>query len=255
MLYLFNRILPYLSSLLIGITFVIWTVHPGLAWYCGIALAVITILSLWSLTSVKGERSAFWQFLSTPFALIASAFLYYFIVDNELLRPFFIGGVMVIFTLIQKNIFAFMHHTEQYQPYALENIYGYVNMLSLFLFYAGCYGLALLLAWPFWLITIFIFVITSLLFMRTLWSYKVPWQQSKLYVLLVGVVVAQGAYVIYSLPTGFLVDAFWLIAIYYVLMNVIKDYLKETMTLRRTRMYLILSGLAIVITMLTTKWQ
>lgn len=255
MLYLLNRFLPYLSSLLIGITFTIWTLHPEWAWLSGATLGIIVLLSLWSLTSVKGESSNFFQFVSTPLALIASAFLYFFIVDNELFRPIFIGGVMVINTLILKNIFAYIHHTQQYQPYALENIYGYVNMLSLFLFYGGCFGLALLLNWPFWVLTIFIFFITSFLFMRTLWSYKIPWQQAKIFVVLVGLVIAQGAYVIYSLPTGFLVNAFWLIAVYYVLMNVIKDYLKETLSAPRTRMYVVIASLAILITMLTTKWR
>ncbi len=113
----------------------------------------------------------------------------------------------------------------------------------------------MLLAWPFWIFVILMFILTAGLFMRTLWSYKIPWQRAKLFVLIVGLVAAEGGYAISLLPTNYVVNALWLVAVYYLLMNIIKDYLKDVLSPQRTRTYLLISSLAIILTMLTTKWQ
>ncbi len=106
MLYLFNRILPYLSALLVGITFTLWIIRPEWAWYYGGALFLIATLTLWSLTSESAERRAFWQFIATPLALLASAFAYFFVIDNNVLRSLFIGGIVIIYVLILRNIYS-----------------------------------------------------------------------------------------------------------------------------------------------------
>lgn len=254
MLYLFNRFLPYFSSILLGSTFAIWTFHPEWIVWVGVVVFCIIVLSVWSLTSESGLRHTFWQFVWTPLVFIGSGFFFYLFIDDPLVRWLFIGGLLTVYMLILKNIFSFIHHAEQYQPYALENIYGYVNMLSLFLFTASAYGASVLLGWTFWPLALATGVLASFLYMRTLWSHKIPWEHGKLFIMVLGIVTAELAYIVSLLPTAFVMNALLLVSVYYVLMNTTKDYLKATLNPRSVRTYVLISAATVVIALLTTKW-
>jgi len=166
-----GRIVPYIGGLLIGLTFELWSLRPD--WIVvSVTIAVcITLASVWFLTGRKLRNFIFWNFISTPLLFIIGASIFLLLVDNFVVRQLFIVSVMILYILILQNIFSFNYRTERYQPYALENIYSYVNMVTLFLIYASSYGAALLLGIPFWVFLPAIFILTGFLFNRTLWSY------------------------------------------------------------------------------------
>ena len=254
MFFLLNKILPYLSGILVGITFEIWAIHPEWTYYIGLILAFIVVVSIWLLTGRHLLRKTFWNFLSTPFLYIVSSFIFFLLIDNLVIRQLFIVGTAIIVLLTLHNIFSFLHQTEKYQPYALENIYSYVNLISLWLYYASFFGISILLGWPFWFFIILIFILTSFLFMRTLWSFKIPWQKSKLFILIIGLVLAEAGYIVYSLPTSYVFNALLLIVIYYLMMNIMKDYLQGVISRGNVRKYLLISLAVVTTAVATTKW-
>ncbi|MCH7492252.1 hypothetical protein IID19_01505 [Patescibacteria group bacterium] len=254
MLFIFNKILPYLSGVLVGITFEIWSIRPELTYYIGPVLALIIISSIWMLTGRRIFRKTFWNFLSTPLLHIVSSFVFFLLIDNLVIRQLFIIGTAILVALTLYNIFSFLHQTERYQPYALENIYSYVNLISLYLFYVSFYGITILLGWPFWFFLPLIFFLTSFLFMRTLWSFKIPWQKSKLFIAIIGLVLVEASYIIYSLPTSYVFNALLLIVIYYVMMNIIKDHLKGIISTANVKKYILISLVVVTTAVATTKW-
>lgn len=251
---LFNRVLPFLSALLIAITFVTWSVKPNFTYYIAFVICLINILSIWSLTGCRFFKKTFWNFLSTPFFFLASAYIFLLIIDNLVVAQIFIVSIGLVYMLILRNIFFFLHQTKDYQPYALENIYSYVNMISLFLFYAGFYGLFLFLSWPIWLFVILVLLLSSFLFMRTLWSYKINWQYGKLYIALIGIMMAEAFYAMSLLPTSYLFNSLIIIVIYYLSTNIIKDHLRQRLDRKNIKKYLLISVIITIISFLTTRW-
>ena len=156
--------------------------------------------------------------------------------------------------LIIRNIFSFVYQTKDYQPLALENIYGYVNLISLFLFYAGFYGFLLLLGWPVWIFVIACFIVTAFLFTRTLLTYKIEWKESKLFVLIMSIIITESFYAISLLPSSFIFNGLVLVVVYYLFMNLIKDYLKERLNAKDLRLYLTVTGIILLVSLLTTRW-
>jgi len=251
---LFNRILPILSALLVVLAFGIWSVKPNLTVYIAVAVFLINILTVWSLTGLRFFKNSFWNFLSTPFFFLTSAFIFLLMIDNIIVTELFILSIGLVYMLILHNIFSFLYQSKDYQPYALENIYSYVNMITLFLFYASFFGLFLFLTWPIWLFVVLTLLLSAFLFARTLWSYKIIWQQSKLYILVIGIVLAETFYVMSLMPTSYVFNGLILIVIYYLLTNIIKDHPRQRIEPKNIKKYFMISIIIVIISFLTTRW-
>ncbi|MFA6098563.1 MAG: hypothetical protein WCV50_02215 [Patescibacteria group bacterium] len=250
----FNRFLPYLSSLLVVIFFEIWSVSHGLFYYIVSINVCIIVLTIWSLTGRKFKSKLFWNFLSTPLFLVAGSQVFFTLIDSIVIQQVFIFLIGILFFLVLKNLFKFLNQDKSYQPYALENLYGYINMVILFLFYASFFGLSLFMNWPSWLFSIVVFVISGFLYMRTLWSYKIEWRKSKFFILLVGVLMSESYFVFSFLPTSFLFNGLFLAIIYYLVMNLSRDFLRNNLNKQNIRTYIIISATLGVFLLATAKW-
>ncbi len=212
------------------------------------------VLSLWILAGGSIFSRKIWSYLPTPLLFILAALLFFVLIDLTVLRQLYAIIISLVYLLITKNIHSFLYHTKEYQPYALENIYSYVNLTSLFLYYAAFYGTILFLGWPSWLLTAMAVIITAFLYMRTLWSYKIEWKKSKLYIAVAAIVLGQSFYIIGSLPTSFLFNALILSLIYYLYMNISKDYLRNIISTKKIRQYVYISAAIGVISIATVRW-
>lgn len=253
-MYIFKKTIQYLSPLLVLGLFLFWASNKEATYYIAVILFIIQTLTIILLTR-KNKRGKFLDFYLTPFFLLLSAFIFYLIIDHIIVLYIFALAISVIYSLVLSNIVSYIFESAGYQPYALENIYSYVNLVSLFLLYAGFYGFLLLLGWPVWIFTIACFLLTGLLFMRTLWSYKIEWNRSKLYILIVAIFMTESFYIISLFPTSYVFNGLLMIIIYYLLINFIKDHLKDRFNKKDIRLYLILSGIVFIISLLTTRWS
>ncbi|MBI5037084.1 MAG: hypothetical protein HZC01_00020 [Candidatus Kerfeldbacteria bacterium] len=254
MLYLFNRFVPYISAILIASTFAIWSIRPTWIVGVGITFLLIAFGSVWSLTHEQSGDTHFFQFITTPLALIICATCFFVFIDNDVVRWIFVGGISIIFTLLLKNIFSFLHQTEKYQPYALENIYSYSNLLALFLLYGSAFGANILIGWRFWPLFLIILFASGFLYSRTLWSYKISWKAGRFFTLIAGLTMAELAYVLSFLPVSYVVSAITVTCAYYLFMNISKDYLKDSLSASGVRAYVLIAGGIILAVFLTTKW-
>lgn len=253
-MYIFKKITQYLSPLLVLFLFIFWANNKETTYYIASLLFVIQTLTIIVLTR-RYKKGIFFSFYFTTFFLLFSSFIFFLIIDNIIVLYLFAMAIAVVYNLILSNILAYIFEAADYQPNALENIYSYVNLISLFLLYSGFYGFYLLLGWPIWIFVIACLLLTALLFMRTLWSYKIVWSKSKLYILIVSLVMTESFYLISLLPTTYVFNGLIMIVIYYLLTNFIKDHLKDRLNKKDIRFYLVVSGTVLIITLLTTRWS
>lgn len=251
---LFNRFWLFFSSLSIVVSFIIWLNNPEATYYIAGIFFILHTLTIWLLAKFGQVRKSFFTFYFTPFFLLVGSFTFFLIIDHVVVQYIFALVIGIIYILIIKNIFSFVYRTKDYQPLALENIFSYVNLISLFLIYSSSYGFILLLGWPVWVLVIFCFLITAFLFSRTLFTYKINWQDGKLFVLIMSIIIAESFYVISLLPSSYIINGLVLIVIYYLFMNLIKDYLKDRMNFKDIRLYLLVVGIIMIISLVTTRW-
>ncbi|MFA5135601.1 MAG: hypothetical protein WC505_07510 [Patescibacteria group bacterium] len=252
---LFNRIVPLLSAIVIAITFEVWVIRPQWAYSIFPITALIVLLSILSLFSQSVRKKSFFNFLSAPLLFIIASCSFFLIIENLAVQQIVIAAIAVLHMLILSNIFSFLYRAESYQPYALENLYAYINMVSLFFFYATFYSLATLLGFQFWYFTLPVFILTSFLFTQTLWSYKIPWKDGRRFVFIIAVIITEASYAVSFLPSSFLINALIITALYYVFMNVFKDHLRGILDMKKIRIYLAVSGIVLLVSLLTARWH
>ncbi|MFC1687818.1 hypothetical protein ACFL0L_04535, partial [Patescibacteria group bacterium] len=76
--------------------------------------------------------------------IIAGIFFLIFL-EQPVFRHLFVIFVSLIAGLLVQNVYTFVREPHRYQPYALENISGYINLLTLFLLLGGLFNVMLLL--------------------------------------------------------------------------------------------------------------
>ncbi|MDP2683922.1 MAG: hypothetical protein Q8P20_02590 [bacterium] len=253
-MYILKKAIQYLSPLLVLATFIYWALNKETTYYIAAVLFVIQTVTIIILTR-QIKRGTFFNFYFTTFFLLFSSFVFFLIIDHIIVLYIFAFAIAIVYNLVLSNILSYIFESADYQPYALENIYSYVNLISLFLLYAGFYGFLILLGWPVWVFVILCFFLTAMLFMRTLWSYKIEWNRSKLYILIVATVMTEAFYIISILPTSYIFNGLIMIIIYYLLINFIKDHLKDRFNKKNVRFYLIVAGVVFVVSILTARWS
>ncbi len=251
---LLYRAIPLLSAIAIFIVFQIWNKYPAATFYIAGSLAVIVVGSIWALTSGRRSIWLFVSFLPSPFLFVAGSFAFFLIINDATLRQLYSIGIVLLYYFILRNIFSFLYQSESYQPYALENIYSYVNMVSLFLFYSALYGMRLFLSWPHWIGVVAALLLTMILAARTFWSYKISWHQSRLYIIIISIMAAQGYYAVGLLPTSFILNGFIVVIMYYVLINIAKDVLRDVFDQKNARRYIFTSAALIIMAIITARW-
>jgi len=251
---LFNKILPFLSAVLIVVAFEVWFAKPQMIYYVAGSLLLIVIISIWQITGRGLFKKTFWNFLFTPLLLVVSGFILFLLLESIAIKHIFIFGLSLVFYFIMYNIRSFLYQTESYQPYALENIYSYVNLLTSFMFYASFFGLYLFLDIPYWLTTIITFLVSLMLVYRTLWVNKIEWSQGWLYIIASGFVLAESFWVISFVPISYLVAAFILMIIYYLVLSFIRDHLLGKINSKSIKKYITVSVISLAAVLITSQW-
>jgi len=251
---IFNRILPYISALLTFIFYELLLAKPVSIYFVTVFLFLNISLSVYSLTDRKFLSKIFGHFLLSPLLFIASTTVLLLFLENDLIKQLFIIGSSIIYLLILLNVYSFLHQPEKYQPYTLENLLSYVNLISVFLFYASFYCFGLFLNTPTWLLTILTLIITFLITYQTLWVSKINFSRSRFFVVLISLIISEMYLSIDFLPTSYFVNAVILTTFYYFLINVSREYLLNLLNKKTVIKYSIVSIIVLILTLATAPW-
>lgn len=251
---LISRVASFFSTILIITVFEVWALKPAWVLYCGVAVLVLYIFSIWLATERAFWHKQYWDFFINPFTFLLAVFAFFSLIDNELIRQLYLAAIGTVYFLVLQNIFSFLHQTRNYQPYALENMYSYLSVISLFLFSSSVFGFFILFGWQNWIAIVPMVILGSFLFYRTIVAHKIPWRENWSSIAIIGLIVGEAYYCLSWLPTSFLFDALILTIVYYFLSNVMRDYLEQSFTIKSVRKYLYISLIITLASFLTARW-
>lgn len=251
---LLDKNLPYLSAAIVLVSYEILLWKPASLYFIIAILFLNIILSIYRITERKFISKVFGHFLLSPLLFIISCSTTLLFLENNNIKQIFIVGSSLIYLLILLNIYAFLHQTEKYQPYTLENLSSYVNLISVFLFYASFFSFGLFISAPVWLLAILAFIITILISYQTLWANKIDFKRARLFILIIGIILTELYWCVDFLPTSYFVNAVILIIFYYIVINISRDYLLNVLNKKSVRRYLIVSFLVLILTLATAPW-
>lgn len=248
-----KRFSPYWSSLGILILLIVGVNQP-LQWLpisVGLVMVIVATIVLmhqphWHLEYIG---------LSTALLiLILSCFTFILILEQNTIIYGLIAVTTAIYFLFVQNIVLFLFVPKKYIPYSLEYICTYSNVVASFYMYVSAFiFLALGLGRVRYVLTLACCT-TLILVWQTFWIQKIAWSQARWCIVVISLIMAETIWAMHYWPISFFVSGFLLTIELYVLLNMSRYYLHQTLTSKLVVLYLTTSGIAILILLLTAQW-
>jgi hypothetical protein len=224
------------------------------AFYVSLGVSVLLTLVLsWSLWSINRP----WPWLLAVF--IPAGFL----VASSVYASLQMNKIIVQAIFLLNTIFLFIYFRNLYYYYRRPNLYAaeefavvksFGGLMTVFFSAASMFGLQSLLnltTWPMFLV--FITFSLGLTFVN-LEDEPAELTVRGRFSLIIVSILAQAAFIFLLLPLQYNVSALCLTIAYYLLINLTKLYLRQALTPRKVRYYLLASGVGLALLLLTARW-
>jgi hypothetical protein len=251
---MFDRLIPFLSSLVVFIT---WEFLMFYAHYFNIiapAGLVLFFLLLLKLNNFHLKNKDFWLLLApgAMLAILTTAFLLF--LNNSYLRQAVIFLAVVAVYFFYSYLYFFWRRITSYTPLSLERISSYFNALNcIFLGVSlfGFYNLLNLKAWHLALAAIgFIFCLTYQFF----WINKIGERQNLFASILISILMAEFFWAIAFFPVSHFISGLVFAIIYYTLISLTLAHFLEKINKKITRWYLLVGFICIFVILLSARW-
>ena len=190
--------------------------------------------------------------LSIIFFLSVSLILLF--IEGRIFQQVIVIGSVFAYAVFLEHFFRFFFQPKRYQPYALENISGALNLISVFLITTASFNFVILFGVTHWIVSLVVTAVVLLITIQTLWASKIPINKNWLSQLSLTLVIFQILFVSYYLPTSPLVIAILIAIAYYTLINIIRHNLIGTLDRDVLRRYFVIGLVVIVLAFLSARW-
>jgi len=183
-----------------------------------------------------------WVWLPASFLFASGSFAFVFLLREGIVRWFVLAALALVWFLYFYNLRA--------KPRAdiglLVSLAGFISLIY------SSWHLLLLFALPLWLLLLFTLVAAVFLSWPLFRSgHK---QDSFLYSLVLGFIMAQFVWAISFWPTSVLVDSVVLLLVFYLIQSLFLSYFLGNLDRKRVWQYIIVTGVLIAIILSTSNW-
>lgn len=252
---LFKRALPFLGSISIFAFLEIMVARGNFFWIFAGALLVLHCVLFWYLVAGHHEKKVRFQLLfEITIFLLSSVFFLIFLTDHAVAQVLIILATF-FYGLYTENIFYFLYNPQRYQPYALEHIANYLNILSFFMFFGGLFAsrifLNVTLITALWIGILGLILFVFLLFQTNKLESHDAMLQTFVYLL----VMIELLGVVSFLPTSYFVSSVLLTIPYYLMGNLVRHNVRGTLRRGVIFRYLSVGISTFVLALLTAPWS
>jgi hypothetical protein len=249
-----RRISSIVSLILILGFFELLLFKPDWFFFIILFLEATVILTIIGLAWKKIELQEVWQFLIPPVFLVGASYVILFFIEGVLYTQFFIVFVVFLLWNFIENTFLFLYQPVRYQPYALENISAYVNLITVFCIGASFHSSILFLGTSGAISTVFIFLVTFILIMQMLWINKIVIKGNYFVTGVIALIVAEMFWATIFLPSSYLVNGIVIAISYYFLVGIFRYWLLKSLDKKVFKRYIIISVSVFLLVAVTARW-
>lgn len=258
-----KKMLIYVLPLIIAGLWEVWLLYPQAAVEIGLSSLVVILFGLWQLTSrpiavaqiqKQLHLKEFWRFAISPLVNVAAWFFYLLILENFFVSQLVIFIMAVTLGLLCKNIFDRFYHSANYPLGSFETISGNVNLISLFLISVIAYSFVALLQTPVWKAGLIFLIVVTLLTYQSFWISALSFRRSWIFIVILDLLLIESFWVIHFLPNTFYVKAVLIVSLFYLLVNLARNYLLTLLTKPMIIRYLTIGGLVMFLALLSAQW-
>lgn len=251
---LINRLLVWVVGFILLACFWLVIFFPDWLYILAPFSLLATLFFILHLVNYQIKKSQFWVFIITPVIFIFSSWLFLIFIESlKLSLLYSLVFAWVIFIFI-KAIFLYLYRRPKYQPHALENISGYLNLLAVFLLAAGLYNFKFFIGFDAWYVLVLVPLAVWLLLLQLFNLSNIAFKKSWLISAIITLVIAQVVWATNYLPTSAYVDGLIVALVYYLLAGIARNWLLDIRERRVVVRYLLICIISLLIILLSAKW-
>jgi len=249
-----RRISSIASLLLILGFFELFVLKPNWFFFIILFLEATVVLTVIGLAWKKIELQEVWQFLIPPAFLVGAAYVIIFFIEGMFYTQLFIVFVLFLLWNFIENTFLFLYQPVRYQPYALENVSAYLNLVTVFCMGAFFHSSILFLGTSGAISTIFVFIVTYVLIIQMLWINKIVLKGNYIVTGILALLVSEMFHATVFLPSSYLVNGLVVALSYYFLVGIFRYWLLKSLDRKVFRRYIIISLSIFLVVALSARW-
>jgi hypothetical protein len=213
----------------------------------------ISYLSLaFIFSAILGSRKISRKFdFVIPAVMAFSAWSLLYLIDFNIERQIFIAIVLILFYL---NLLGNYRLKKYPQDQTAQGMLAASVMVAIFIFYSAIYGIYLNFSIPLWLLmSIFLFVT----FFVSQQYFKSIEKNKKLvinYSIILGMIMAEIAWVINFWPFGYLTTGAISLILYYIFWDLTQSYFQDILSKRRVVTNIVFFTLLMAMILMSSRW-
>lgn len=249
-----RKIIPWLAPICIGALYLTsfrW-VHQYAVWYG--AAACVVWLSLVAVIRDRVRSPQFLLFAISPVVFLGSVTGFLLFLEQDVLRTALLVIAMCFYGIYLHAVYQLGYEPSKYQPFSLEAISSYLNLVSVFCAAVVGYGFLVFLNVPLWCIALGIGAVLALTIAQSFWIHHIDAGRRAVYTATLTLVLVEFFWVAALLPIHFYVHGALVALAYYELWGIARAHalrlLNRRLILRYAAAGAVLGGALI----LTTAW-
>lgn len=247
--YIFVFLTPIITLLLLELFFF----YPKFFYISLILVNLLIVISIKKITNPKTSLVNMLNSLILPILFSTSLMIYSILLTSKFFIHFlFIVNFFFIYYYL-KNIYLKGRESSEAIGF-FENVSSYGNFLTLFFTFSAIYGMKSFLNTPIWPLVLIMAIIVLLVIYESLWTNRLKTNKNIIYIFLICLILTQIAWSIYFLPLNYNTLGLTLAICYYILIGVVRFFLRKTLDKKTIKLYLIFGLLSIVLIFLTASW-
>jgi hypothetical protein len=219
-------------------------------WFYLSILLIFIFLAI-AIKKVVGGRFFSSDFLATlglPLLFCLSSAAYSLMTPAMVVRQ-------VIFVLTAIFIFLYLRNIgKEDKGVSVENIFSYASFLLVFFAFSFFYGLKVFLGIPMLYLVGLMMVLIILVLLDVFWANRIPARSSLVYVFLVSLLITQLSWSLYFLSLPYVFSGLILAIFYYIVIGIVKPFLRGSLTKKTVKVYLICGFSGIVVALFSAQW-
>lgn len=250
----YNKKATFVIALILAFLAELFVFFP--AYYIAILIAafIVAFVSTWFVLIDSIFSKKFLYYLCSPLLFIFSVFA--FLILNEVTAFQHIGVLVMSFLsyLYFESVYLFNFNYTHYHENSIENVSGYMNLVTFFFMSLILFAGVSLIGLPFWALAITVTIITAILLLQSVWVAGLYDSSKLIYCLALVLIMVELYWAISYLPTNFYSHGFFLTISYYCLWGLTKSEIHGILNRGLIIRYLFVTLVTSLMVILTTRW-
>jgi hypothetical protein len=243
-----NLFLIILPPLVVCLFSEIFFFRPNLFYAAIVLSALVIFFTVKSLIKEKIASLRLWNLSWLPLFFVLSADAYSLILlEKSFIQILFAAQFLFLF-------YYFKNLAGDKKEVFLENVSAWGNFLSLFLFFSFLFGLKSLLDYSILFLAGGFLIVSFLSVSEIFWANKIMQKQEPAYIFIICLILTQAGWCFCFLPLDYNILGLLLAIGHYILIGLIKPFLREGLNSRAIKFYLIGGIMVMAILLATAKW-